>query len=187
MNLTSGDVHLAVRPSKEAKTAVVAVGFKADACPCLLRALGCGASGDVPGAEHDQTALLYAMFMKCNEYVHKTAADETKARVAHMGCATQGGEFVVVAECEASRTTIRKTLGAILKGLNPSATGVRGLYAKAIRVVGLAPNGDAFDLAADSPIFLPIDDFVRWEVPAGDTDSPLAKAIRLYQDLAIPR
>ena len=42
---------------------------------------------------------------------------------------------------------------------------------------------DAFNLMADSPIFGPADDFMRWEVQTTDEDSPVVKAIRLYQNL----
>ena len=42
----------------------------------------------------------------------------------------------------------------------------------------------AFDLAADSPILGSADKFMVWQPAAGaDTDSPVIKAIRLYQDL----
>jgi len=42
---------------------------------------------------------------------------------------------------------------------------------------------DAFDLMADSPIFAPADQFLRWEIETTDADSPTVKAIRLYQNL----
>jgi hypothetical protein len=42
---------------------------------------------------------------------------------------------------------------------------------------------DAFDLMADSPIFAPAEEFISWEVPAGDETSATLKAIRLYQKL----
>ncbi len=41
---------------------------------------------------------------------------------------------------------------------------------------------DAFDLAADTPIFGPATDFQAWELPA-DNSSPTVKALRLFQDL----
>ena len=42
---------------------------------------------------------------------------------------------------------------------------------------------DAFDLLADSPIFGPADEFVRWEIETADEGSATVKAIRLYQNL----
>ena len=42
---------------------------------------------------------------------------------------------------------------------------------------------DAFELAADSPIFAPTDEFLRWQLPATDQRSPTLKALRLYQRL----
>jgi hypothetical protein len=43
---------------------------------------------------------------------------------------------------------------------------------------------DAFLLSADSPIFDPVDRFIDWTPDtAGDPDSPIARAIQLYQDL----
>jgi len=40
---------------------------------------------------------------------------------------------------------------------------------------------DAFELAADSPIFAPAEEFLKWEVKTTDETSLTAKAIRLYQ------
>ena len=47
---------------------------------------------------------------------------------------------------------------------------------------------DAFELSADSPILDSAEKFMAWQPAAGaDTDSPVLKAIRLYQDLlALP-
>jgi len=42
---------------------------------------------------------------------------------------------------------------------------------------------DAFDLMADSPIFAPAEEFVRWDVPTADESSVTVRAIRLYQNL----
>ncbi len=42
---------------------------------------------------------------------------------------------------------------------------------------------DAFELAADSPIFSSVDDFLGWEPATTDQDSITLKAVRLYQDL----
>ena len=43
---------------------------------------------------------------------------------------------------------------------------------------------DAFELSADSPILDSAEKFMAWQPAAGaDTDSPVLKAIRLYQDL----
>ncbi len=42
---------------------------------------------------------------------------------------------------------------------------------------------DAFDLMADSPIFSSLEDFCSWEVQTTDEDSPVVKAIRLFQKL----
>ena len=42
---------------------------------------------------------------------------------------------------------------------------------------------DAFELAADSPIFRPVEEFVAWKAESSDSESPTLKAIRLYQDL----
>lgn len=147
MNIKSGAVSLHVRPAKEVKTALIAVSCKGDGCPCLIRALECG-SAPAGGSRFDNTAVLYAMYMHARSRVHKSAAEETKARVSKMGCAIQDGHFVIFAECEGSVTTVRKTLGAILQGLNPAK--VRPDYITAIRALGLAPNGEAFEAAAHS-------------------------------------
>ena len=43
---------------------------------------------------------------------------------------------------------------------------------------------DAFELSADSPILDSAEKFLAWQpAPGADTDSPVLKAIRLYQDL----
>ena len=42
---------------------------------------------------------------------------------------------------------------------------------------------DAFELAAGSPIFAPAEEFVKWDVSTTDADSPVVKAIKLYQKL----
>ncbi|MCY2994595.1 MAG: MG2 domain-containing protein [Planctomycetota bacterium] len=42
---------------------------------------------------------------------------------------------------------------------------------------------DAFELSADSPIFSPVEEFLKWPVETTDVDSPVVKAIRLYQQL----
>jgi len=43
---------------------------------------------------------------------------------------------------------------------------------------------DAFVLQADSPIFAPTAEFLAWQIESPDTDSPLVKAIHLFQKLA---
>ena len=43
---------------------------------------------------------------------------------------------------------------------------------------------DAFVLQADSPIFAPTAEFLAWNIESPDTDSPVIKAIRLFQKLA---
>jgi uncharacterized protein YfaS (alpha-2-macroglobulin family) len=42
---------------------------------------------------------------------------------------------------------------------------------------------DAFELSADSPIFAAAADFMIWPVSTADTDSPVVKAIKLFQQL----
>ena len=42
---------------------------------------------------------------------------------------------------------------------------------------------DNFELMATSPIFAPANEFRKWEVATTDTDSPIVKAIKLYQAL----
>jgi hypothetical protein len=42
---------------------------------------------------------------------------------------------------------------------------------------------DTFEIMADSPIFLPVGDFLEWQPETSDTESAKLKAIRLYQDL----
>ena len=42
---------------------------------------------------------------------------------------------------------------------------------------------DAFEIAAESPIFGPAEEFVKWDVSTTDADSPLVKAVKLYQKL----
>ena len=44
---------------------------------------------------------------------------------------------------------------------------------------------DAFDLMAHSPIFSPAEDFMGWRVETTDDQSPVVKAVRLYQDLMV--
>lgn len=42
---------------------------------------------------------------------------------------------------------------------------------------------DAFVLRADSPVLGPREDFMGWEVETTDTESPVYRAVRLYQDV----
>ena len=42
---------------------------------------------------------------------------------------------------------------------------------------------DAFELAADSPVLGPAEDFIAWNLQTPDAGSSVVKAIRLYQDL----
>lgn len=42
---------------------------------------------------------------------------------------------------------------------------------------------DAFELPAAGPVFDQIEEFVAWKVDTTDTDSPVFKAVRLYQEL----
>src|SRR5438094_687210 len=42
---------------------------------------------------------------------------------------------------------------------------------------------DAFEVAATSPIFDVAEKFIAWKNQTGDTNSPVYKALRLYQDL----
>ncbi len=42
---------------------------------------------------------------------------------------------------------------------------------------------DAFELAADGPIFQPVEQFIAWKPESTDADSPTLKAVRLYQQL----
>ncbi|MCI0463633.1 MAG: MG2 domain-containing protein [Gemmataceae bacterium] len=42
---------------------------------------------------------------------------------------------------------------------------------------------DAFELPADSPIFAPVADFLKWDPQTTDRDSRTVRAIRLFQDL----
>ena len=42
---------------------------------------------------------------------------------------------------------------------------------------------DAFELSAASEIFAPAEEFVKWEVATTDADSPVVKAVKLYQKL----
>jgi len=42
---------------------------------------------------------------------------------------------------------------------------------------------DAFELLADSPIFAPAEEFIKWEVQTTDTESRTLKAIKLFQNL----
>jgi uncharacterized protein YfaS (alpha-2-macroglobulin family) len=46
-----------------------------------------------------------------------------------------------------------------------------------------AKPSEAFELMADSPIFGTPDEFVAWNVPTTDEDSPAYKAVLLYQEL----
>jgi uncharacterized protein YfaS (alpha-2-macroglobulin family) len=42
---------------------------------------------------------------------------------------------------------------------------------------------DTYEMPADSPIFAPVDEFLKWEVKTTDADSNTVKAIKLYQSL----
>ena len=42
---------------------------------------------------------------------------------------------------------------------------------------------DAFEVAADGPIFQPVEHFLAWKPESTDSDSPTLKAVRLYQQL----
>lgn len=44
---------------------------------------------------------------------------------------------------------------------------------------------DAFEVAATSPIFDPAEKFIGWKIQTDDTNSPVYKALRLYQDLLV--
>ena len=46
---------------------------------------------------------------------------------------------------------------------------------------GVADPEDAFELAVDSPIFAPTEEFLKWEIKSSDKRSPTIKTIRLYQ------
>jgi uncharacterized protein YfaS (alpha-2-macroglobulin family) len=46
-----------------------------------------------------------------------------------------------------------------------------------------AKSEDAFELAADSPVFRPVGEFVAWKIDSSDSDSVTVKALRLYQQL----
>jgi uncharacterized protein YfaS (alpha-2-macroglobulin family) len=46
-----------------------------------------------------------------------------------------------------------------------------------------AKPSDAFELPADGPIFAPAEQFIAWQVQTSDEDSPVYKAVLLYQDL----
>jgi len=48
---------------------------------------------------------------------------------------------------------------------------------------GLTHTEDAFEIEDQSPVFADADEFMRWQPPTTDTDSPQLKAIRLYQKL----
>src|SRR5260221_12082949 len=42
---------------------------------------------------------------------------------------------------------------------------------------------DAFEVIASSPILDPVDAFIAWKIETNDTNSPVYKALRLYQEL----
>src|SRR6185503_7637850 len=42
---------------------------------------------------------------------------------------------------------------------------------------------DSFDVPATSPVFDPAEKFIAWKIDTTDTNSPVFKALRLYQDL----
>jgi len=42
---------------------------------------------------------------------------------------------------------------------------------------------DAFELTAESPIFAPVEEFLKWQPGTTDTNSPTLKAVRLFQAL----
>ena len=45
------------------------------------------------------------------------------------------------------------------------------------------PEGNAYEIEASSPVFGPVEEFLRWQPTAEDKDSPTLRALRLLQDL----
>lgn len=144
MDLKSGPVTLHLRPAK-GKTALVSVGFKATADAYLVQAALNG-SACLKGEHADQSALLAALFLNAQDRVVKSIKDESASGVYGWCCAYQNGEFIITAECDASGTTIRKTLGGILDGLNPAK--VYQLYMRCLRAINGVPSKDAFSAAS---------------------------------------
>lgn len=146
MDLKSGPVNLHIRPAREIKTAVLVVGFKAAGEQALISSISC--PGGIKAGKAHETAVLYAMFLNCRDKVHKNFAEETRSKVINFGCGLQNDEFNIYAELDGSLTTIRKTLKAILGGLNPAK--VRSVYKSTVRTMDVAPNEDAFDATTHS-------------------------------------
>jgi hypothetical protein len=48
---------------------------------------------------------------------------------------------------------------------------------------GAARAEDSFEINADSPIFAPCDDFLKWQPTTTNTGSPMLKALHLYQEI----
>lgn len=148
MDFKSGNVSMSVRPAKEFKTALICIGFKASGSELCLRAIGSNSA--VKCDEADDTAVLYALFMHVREKLGKNLAAEIKSKISYIECAIQDGYFNIYIECDASGTTIRKTLGGVFAGLDPAKA--RSMYKQTIRAMGAKPDDDAFDAVANSLI-----------------------------------
>ncbi|MFO0796702.1 MAG: alpha-2-macroglobulin family protein [Gemmataceae bacterium] len=48
---------------------------------------------------------------------------------------------------------------------------------------GLTKGEDSFEIAADSPVFAPVADFLKWQPKTDDAGSRLLKSVKLYQTL----
>jgi hypothetical protein len=148
VDVKSGPVNLALRPSKEMKTAVIVVSFKIKGDPITLKNIECG--GASQGSHPDEMALCYGMYMNARDKIHKNFSEESKSKISHVHCAHQSDEFMIIAECDASLTTGRKCISGILRGLDPSAC--KSGYRAAIRSLDCSFSEDAYFAACHEAV-----------------------------------
>lgn len=143
MDYKSGPVTVHVRQAPEAKTAIVAVSFKAKGDSCILNNLECANSFSFDDV--DETAVLYALYLNCKDKIFKNFSEEAKSKIVNVCCALQCGEMTIYANCDSSVTCVRKCIAGILYGLSPIKC--RSLYKSICRSIGAVPNDDAFEAA----------------------------------------
>jgi hypothetical protein len=143
MDLKSGPVTIHVRQAPEAKTAIVAVSFKAKGDAAILNNLECAASYSFEDV--DETAVLYALYLNCREKIFKNFTEESKSKIVNVCCSLHCGEMTIYANCDSSVTCVRKCIAGILHGLSPIKC--RSLYKNVCRSIGAVPNDDGFEAA----------------------------------------
>jgi hypothetical protein len=97
----------------------------------------------------------------------------------------------LAAEAELKKTAIAQYDGLLEKGTMPDSyrptlydfVAQEALTFYTSGEQAAAKPEDAFELAAGSPIFAPADEFLAWKLESSDSQSPLVKAILLYQEI----